>query len=311
MFGFTPENCYRHSERPASAVCGRCRRPICDQCAAQVPGSGPLCAPCLTELEWRYFQDHPTAYANPFRAPLGRPLITYALIGVIGLIWAAMELAGGSQTPAVLVRFGALYGPLILREGQVWRLLTAMFLHIGVLHLLFNSWALYVLGRDMEMLYGRARFAVIYLLAGLFGSLTTFALKGPQEFSAGASGAVFGVVGMNAAFFYFHRTRLGEFGKARMQQTIQLILINLIIGFSVVSINNAAHLGGLAAGAALGYLLVPRHRPRGLSADGDTLEYDDLGSLERQKWVVAAAAALLIGGVWAALQFWLGRLTTG
>src|SRR5262245_52309157 len=165
--------------------------------------------------------------------PLHKPIITYILLGVIVVVWIFMELAGGSTSQAVLVEFGANYGRSILLEGQIWRLFTSMFLHIGFLHLVFNAFALFAFGLEMERLYGPDRYLVIYLLSGLFGSLASFATKGPYVLSAGASGAIFGVIGMNLAFFILHRDALGRLGRDRMRSTIFIIVINLIFGFTV------------------------------------------------------------------------------
>ena len=104
-----------------------------------------------------------------------------------------MEMFGSSRNPYLLILFGAKYNPLIL-EGEWWRLITPMFLHIGLIHLVMNSFALYYLGTAVERIYGRYRFLFIYLFAGFAGTLASF-LFSPDSISAGASGGIFGLFG--------------------------------------------------------------------------------------------------------------------
>jgi rhomboid protease GluP len=210
---------------------------------------------------------------------MGQPRLTYVLLAVNILVFLAMTAAGGSTNTDVLIRFGAKANVLIA-QGQVWRLLTSMFLHIGVMHLVFNSYALFILGVEVERLYGSARFLAIYLLAGLWGSLVSFAL-GPS-LSAGASGAIFGLLGATAAFFHTHR-RLGIVG------------LNLFLGFTVPGIDNLAHLGGLVSGAILGWVLAPQYRVHG--DDRGRPHVVDVSSLLARWWAVALAAILLAGGI--------------
>lgn len=234
--------------------------------------------------------------------PLNNPFITYILLGIIVIVWLLMELSGGSTNPRVLVRFGANYGPGIL-DGEIWRLFTSMFLHIGLTHLAFNSYALFIFGLEMERLYGSDRYLVIYVLAGLFGSLASFASRGPQVLSAGASGAIFGVIGMNLAFFLLHRESFGHFGRQRLMNTLLIIGLNLVFGFTVPGIDNLAHLGGLAGGFALGYGLAPRYQ----IVDQYTLNprLVDRVSLLNHWWVPALAVIFLSAGVTFATSLWL------
>jgi membrane associated rhomboid family serine protease len=145
------------------------------------------------------------------------------------------------------------------------------------------------------------RFLIIYLLAGLFGSLASFALKGPDQFSAGASGAIFGVVGMNLAFFLYYRRRFGEFSRQRINMILILIGINLILGYTVMPVDNAAHMGGLVAGFLLGYFLAPRYR---VDSSVSPPRVFDHASLLRRWWALALSLVFLSGGLWAAVSFW-------
>jgi rhomboid protease GluP len=233
--------------------------------------------------------------------PLSPPFFAYILLAAIIVIWFLMGLAGGSTEPQVLIRFGANYGPLILR-GEIWRLFTSMFLHIGLVHLIFNAYALFIFGLEMERLYGPDRFIVIYILSGLFGNLISFASRGPDMLSAGASGAIFGVIGMNLAYFFIHRNTFGQFGRQRVMNTLVVIGINLFFGFTVPGIDNLAHLGGLVAGFALGYGLAPRYKV--VDTYTTTPRVVDTISLLNRWWAPALGVILLAGGIPLVMSFW-------
>ncbi len=144
-----------------------------------------------------------------------------------------------------------------IKAGEYWRLLTPIFLHIGVLHLIFNQYALSIFGREMETIFGTARFAAIYLLSGLFGSLASFAFN--PVISAGASGAIFGIIGAMAAFFLRNRQTLGQMGRDQLRSLLVLIGFNLFLGTAVSGIDNWGHIGGLISGIVLGLLLAPTY----------------------------------------------------
>jgi rhomboid protease GluP len=232
--------------------------------------------------------------------PLSKPVFTYILLAAIVVIWILMQLAEGS-TGEVLVRFGANFGPLIL-QGETWRLFTSMFLHVNLVHLFFNCMALYALGLEMESLYGPDRYIVIYLLSGLFGSLASFAGRGPAVFSAGASGAIFGIIGMNLAYFLLHRESFGQFGRQRLMSTLLTIGFNLLFGFTVTGIDNLAHLGGLVAGFALGYPLAPRYQV--IDQYTSNPRVVDTVSLLKRWWVPALGVFILGVGVPLTVSFW-------
>jgi rhomboid protease GluP len=235
--------------------------------------------------------------------PISNPFLTYILLAIIFIVWVLMELAGGSQDGRVLVQFGANFGPRIL-QGETWRLLTSMFLHIGLAHLFFNAYALFIFGMEMERIYGPDRDITIYILAGLFGSLTSFASRGPQVLSAGASGAIFGVIGMNLAYFLIHRHTFGHFGRQRVMSTLIIIGVNLVFGFTVPGIDNLAHLGGLLAGFAIGYGLAPRYRL--VDEYTTTPRLIDTVSLLKRWWVLVLSVAILASGTSLAISFWTG-----
>jgi rhomboid protease GluP len=233
----------------------------------------------------------PAPQAQRLPLPLTAPRLTYVLLAVNILVWLAMTVAGGSTNTQVLIRFGAKANVLIA-DGQVWRLLTNIFLHIGLTHLFFNSYALFVFGTEVERLYGRGRFLFIYFLAGLWGSLLSFAF-GPS-LSAGASGAIFGLLGTMVAFFRRHRETFGDWGRQRLLNLVGVAGLNLVLGFTVPGIDNLAHLGGLLSGAVLGYLLAPQYQ---VERGGGEPRVTDQVSLLSRWWVVGLACLLLVAGI--------------
>jgi rhomboid protease GluP len=201
-------------------------------------------------------QTQPGPSRASYALPLYRPVVTWILLVAIGLMFVAETVAGGSTQTEVLVRLGAKVTPLIA-QGEYWRLFTAMFLHIGILHLAFNGYALLAIGTELERLFGSPRFVAIYLLSGLFGTAASYAFS--YSIAAGASGAIFGLIGALAAFFTLHRERLGAWGRARLGNIAFLVAINLFLGFTQPGIDNLAHLGGLVSGFGLGWALAPRY----------------------------------------------------
>jgi rhomboid protease GluP len=177
------------------------------------------------------------------------------------LVLVAMELSGGSTKLTVLTNFGAKVNSLI-DAGQVWRLVTCTFLHIGFLHLLFNSLALWSFGRDLEKLYGTVKFVLIYLVSGIAGSGASYLLA-PRAVSAGASGAIFGLIGLSLVFGYRYRSSIPPQLKSRFGSGIlPLLFYNVMLGIRPRSgIDIYAHLGGLAAGIILGFIVPASIRP--------------------------------------------------
>ncbi|OQX50031.1 MAG: rhomboid family intramembrane serine protease [Epsilonproteobacteria bacterium 4484_20] len=154
----------------------------------------------------------------------------------------------------VLVDIGALYGPLTVLKGEWWRLFSAMFLHGGMTHILMNMVSLYIIGRGMEMYFDAKSYLSIYLFSGLLGGLASLYIH-PESVGIGASGAIFGVFGALAGFFIAHRRHLGEHTRSFMKEFTVIIVINLVIGFSIPSVDVSAHIAGLFVGFIGGYLL--------------------------------------------------------
>jgi membrane associated rhomboid family serine protease/Tfp pilus assembly protein PilF len=211
-------------------------------------------------------------------------VVTQVFFGINVAVYLAMLFAGVSMldNPAGqdLVRWGANFGPLTL-SGQYWRLLTCVFIHGGLLHIAFNMWCLWDLGALAESLYGHWTFAVVYLLAGVGGSLGSV-IWNPNVLSVGASGAIFGIAGAVIASFY-----LGEFSlpRAAVAGTLRSVVVfvgyNLFFGAVIARVDNAAHIGGLVTGLLLGALIAKAAPDR-----------DNPG----QRVAVIALALLLIGG---------------
>ncbi|MBC7685510.1 MAG: rhomboid family intramembrane serine protease [Bdellovibrionales bacterium] len=151
-----------------------------------------------------------------------------------------------------VIRWGGNLAPLTL-TGEPWRLLASMFLHIGLLHLAANSYMLVVLGRIVEREFGSVRFALIYLLSGLFGSLASVRFSTGIHISAGASGALMGIAGACLAHAAIAFWRDEESDSVRLTgPLIQTIVLNLVLGASMSGIDNVCHIGGLLAGAVIG-----------------------------------------------------------
>lgn len=172
----------------------------------------------------------------------GKPFFTYLFIAIQVIVFLLMELNGGSTNNETLLKFGAKYNVAIL-DGEWWRFITPMFVHIGWLHLFMNTLSLYYLGMAVEKMYGKTRFVLIYLFAGFTGTLASFLFS--ETLSAGASGAIFGCFG---ALLYMGASRPQIFFRTIGVNVIALVGINLLFGFSVPGIDNAGHIGGLLGG---------------------------------------------------------------
>ena len=183
------------------------------------------------------------------------PVATIVIFALNLLLFGLELYLGGSQNSRVLQDLGAAYGPY-LRRGDYWRLVMPIFLHGGWLHLLGNSYALYILGPILERVYGYGRYAVIYIFAGIGSSLLS--MTASKNISVGASGAIFGIAGAMLVTGYIHRDVIPpRWGRAFGKGMLPFILLNLVFGLSVHGIDNWGHLGGLATGVLLAVLIPP------------------------------------------------------
>lgn len=190
-----------------------------------------------------------------------RVFVTPALIGLNVLVFVAMVISGVSLTsPAIadLIRWGADFGPKTL-TGEWWRLLTSTFIHIGIIHLLFNMWALNAAGPLVERMVGNVGFLLMYLTAGLCGSVVSL-FWNPMIVSAGASGAIFGIFGCLLGLVGRGKGSIPTEILTQLRSSgLSFLFINLVLGVMVPNINMAAHLGGLAGGFLCGLVLSQKY----------------------------------------------------
>lgn len=178
-----------------------------------------------------------------------RPIITYSLILSNIIMYLMLIFASGSifnMEPTLLYDFGGLVNYDMMNNPlELFRLITSMFLHAGFFHLVFNLYALYILGPQLESFFGKVKFLGIYLISGLIGGLVSMIFQGTGVVSVGASGAIFGLIGSFIYFGYHYRV---YFGSVIKSQIIPLLILNLFVGFISSGINMAAHIGGLIGG---------------------------------------------------------------
>ena len=216
---------------------------------------------------------------------LGRPgAITTSLLALNVAMFLVEVILGGPSallsgpTNQRAVDLGALFPPYVAYAHQYWRLITAMFLHAGIIHIALNMYALYLFGYLIEEAFGKTRFIAIYLVSGFLASVASFAFGPLGEVGVGASGAIFGLLGAWVAYNY--RRRSMRYNRANLQGAYLLIVLNLILSLSIPGIDWRAHVGGLIAGVVAG-----------AAADG----FASRGS--RAAWSVAGFVVLLVAGI--------------
>lgn len=254
--------------------------------------------------------DAPARRQVMLHIPSVRPLVVYVMLAINIGVFVLRALS--PSLDADLLTWGANFGPAVIQEGQVYRLLTAMFLHAGVynrmgdldfsglLHIVFNSYMIYVAGSLLERLFGHVRFTLIYLLGGLAGSVLSAVLSFPPVVSVGASGAVFAILTAQYVYLHKHRRLLGVMGKRQMANLVSLFVINAVFGlvslFSVggLRIDNLGHLGGALGGAALAWFISPYYLPRRHPTLPDALTVDDINPLNRRYNAVVIYGSALV-----------------
>jgi membrane associated rhomboid family serine protease len=268
--------CYRHPDRQSFVLCQRCLRTICPECQTQ-GAVGVICPECLAEQRKSATPAQKKAERRWSRRPQpvavsagGRPVVTYAIIGITALVYVIMLVPGvDAWLRSVLGFFAPALYPEISGTFQPWRLLTVLLVHSGIWHIALNMLALWFIGRSLEPLLGSIRFLLLYLISGLGGSVAV-ALLAPNSFVVGASGAIFGLFGALLV--------IGRHIGANIRMIAILIAINFALPFVLaligsigtgsladalaqIQISWQAHLGGLVAGAAVG-LIYARTRQR-------------------------------------------------
>ena len=253
-------------------------------------------APPLVDLRPRFVLRQTPPYVTRFM--LAANVIVFVAMIVYGYL--NFGTINGSEDSRVLITFGAKINQLVA-AGEVWRLFTAMFLHIGVIHLLFNLYALNSLGPLVEAYFGHLRFTAIYLIGGLFGSLASYAFS-PAP-SAGASGAVFALAGAITVYFLKYRENFGARGRAILNNMFVVIAINLVFGLSQSGIDNWGHIGGLVGGALVTAGLLPVYqRPAVVTYGINTME-EEPRDLLNLGWVIVTLALWYYGLQWATRNF--------
>lgn len=242
--------CYRHPGRQTYVRCTRCRRYICPECMRDA-AVGHQCVECVNEG---------AKTVRPVRTQFGgrerrgaAPVVTYTLMALNAVAFVAVPAVAVLQNiPSweITSDFGLWAGGVA--RGEYYRLLTSAFLHDGPVHLLFNMWALFVIGPPLERWLGRLRFAALYLVSAMGGSAVVYLWSDVTSLTVGASGAVFGLFG--ATFMVARRLNLD------VRWVVMLIVINVAITLAVPGISWQGHLGGLVTGSILSaaYVYAPR-----------------------------------------------------
>ncbi|MDA0636805.1 rhomboid family intramembrane serine protease [Nonomuraea sp. MCN248] len=249
--------CYRHPDRETWVRCQRCDRPICPDCMRDA-AVGFQCPECVAEGNRGIRQAKSTFGGSVVRTPY----VTWTILALNLAVFAVQFVE-----PAIQSYLG-MNSVMVALGDEYYRLITAAFVHGGMFHILFNSWALYVIGPYLERAFGHARFIALYLVSALGGSVLGLWMDDPRVLTVGASGAIFGLFG--AVFVVGRRLNLDVRGIA------VLIAINLGITFIVPGISWTGHIGGLVTGAALAAALA--YAPRD----------------NRTVWQVAAIAGFVV-----------------
>jgi len=239
----TVEVCYRHPNEQTRVHCTRCSRPICPECMIPAP-VGFHCPECVAEAR------------RDFRRRRGfmprGAVATKVLVGAIVAMFVVEIFAGGRASPFVtgrLVDLGAMV-PVLIADGQYWRLFTAMFLHANLIHIAFNAYVLWLVGSVVESTFGLARMVTIYFVAGFLASVASYAFGPVLSVAVGASGAIAGIFGAFVAYNY--RRRHTRLARAQLQWATTMIVLNALLAVGFPGIDWRAHLGGLVAGLAGG-----------------------------------------------------------
>jgi len=189
-----------------------------------------------------------------FQMLQGRPIVTYVLIGITACVYLAQALTKWSTGTDIPMSYGAKHNGYIIYYHQYWRLITPVFLHASITHILFNMYALFTLGPSLENYYGHWDFLRFYLITGFAGNVFSF-IFAPRVISVGASTALFGLIGAQAMFLYKNRRILKNY-KAALRNIAFVLVVNLLMGLSG-GIDNFGHLGGLLGGLLISWMCGP------------------------------------------------------
>ena len=215
----------------------------------QVVYSDNSCKPLVSILNYSMEKQK----TSNFKVKYKESLVTYILICVnilIFIITAFLSKSIYNINSYTLIELGAKVNVLI-NNGQPWRLITCTFLHGGLAHIAFNMYALKIIGSEVEYVYGKIKYIVIYLISALGGSIFSY-LFNANSISVGASGAIFGLLGAMIIFGIRHKNKIG---KAYIMNLFKVLLINIFIGVTLSNIDNGAHIGGLIFGGTSALLI--------------------------------------------------------
>lgn len=184
--------------------------------------------------------------------------VTAVLLGIIGVYFLVITLNGGSTNTKTLIDFGAFFPPSILKNNEYYRFITSIFIHIGLAHIFFNGYALYIFGTQIEKVMGSMKYILFFLITGIGGNIVTYivSLSSQNAFltvSAGASGSLFGILG---AFLYLIRHHKNMISPEGRKSILTLLAINLGLTLLVPNISVTAHFGGLAIGYLASYIFI-------------------------------------------------------
>jgi membrane associated rhomboid family serine protease len=287
--------CYRHPSRETAVSCSNCGKPICPDCMTTTP-VGMRCPDCASQR----------TKVVRMRDMTSTPQVTVALIAVNVIAFLAQgsfSLNGSGTAASTISEKGELLGSGIQRAangggieylgvayGEWWRIVTGGFLHANFLHIAFNMYLLYLLGQMLEPALGHVKFALVYFVSLLTGSLLVLLLV-PHSPTLGASGAVFGLMGAAAVEMRARRIPIMQSGIGF------LIIINLALSFTISGISWEGHIGGLIGGALVMFILQlgERYRQQALALAG----------------CIAIGAAAFVGGIAAAKSSEIPKLPTG
>lgn len=190
------------------------------------------------------------------------PICTIAIAAANVLIFLGLSFMGMTEDSVFMMEHGAMYVPYLMNGERYYTLITSMFLHFGFSHLMNNMVMLLVIGYSLEPEIGKIRFLLIYLGSGLMGNLVSAwfdVSQGSYAVSAGASGAIFGIVG---ALLYVAIRNHGRVGEISTRGLVLMAGLSLYYGFTAQGVDNAAHIGGLVSGFLLAVLTYWKHKPK-------------------------------------------------
>ncbi len=192
--------------------------------------------------------------------PNVKPYATYTILGVTTFIYL-LQLAGQYLLKTDMVALLGVKDDALIRAGELWRLITPVFLHASILHIAFNMYALFIFGRGIEARYGHGRFLLLYFLSGYAGNVMSFLLT--VNPSLGASTAIFGLIAAEGVFIVLNRKLLGNRANRSLMNLLYIAGVNLLIGFTTTGVDNWGHIGGLLGGLLFAWFGGPRWKLEG------------------------------------------------